>query len=630
MNSTLRAAVRSITGRTSTTATTSSQRCYSKGSKVCKEAYKSPEYPWATSPPVVTKHSQNHASGSQETGGFFSNLFGGGNKQQQQPAKDSSNSSTTTSTTPFEPSEQLKATIQQSNDPFDDTNQFSQAEQQDIRLAQKQHLSTTTHLTPITTDLPPFFAATSTARSNQNTASTVVEDNDNDATTPRVTTLDNGVRIITKDTFGPVTTYGLAVNLGSRYDTIPGTTNLLEGLFFSGTQDKTSETVHHDIVQWGGSHMGITTREQSLFWVELLRPNVRPSLELFAQLILEPRYDNLVDIQNNIQFLNLPEYVNPELLLSEAMQEAAFGSDSQLGQPHACPPDSLPHISTATLLEHWQQNVLNNPRGMVLAAVGMEHEPFVEWANTHFGHLTQCEQQLHKMTPSLYVGGESRRTLELPPDFDSSAPLSETDVERQYTRVSVCLPIGGWHEEDDLVTACVLQSLLGGGSSFSAGGPGKGMYSRLYRTVLNSFRWAEKAEAFTSFHEEVGLFGIAGASQPQHARDLVKLFCQHLLHLSRKPVHEDELERAKNMLKCNVLMQLESRLVLFEDLSRQLLTYNRHETMRETAARIESVTAEDCQDLVNRSLSHYPPSLASVGTDLSKVPRADEIKEWFQ
>lgn len=38
---------------------------------------------------------------------------------------------------------------------------------------------------------------------------------------------------------------------------------------------------------------------------------------------------------------------------------------------------------------------------------------------------------------------------------------------------------------DDFVPFCVLNMLLGGGGSFSAGGPGKGMYSRLYLNVLN-------------------------------------------------------------------------------------------------------------------------------------------------
>jgi mitochondrial-processing peptidase subunit alpha len=38
---------------------------------------------------------------------------------------------------------------------------------------------------------------------------------------------------------------------------------------------------------------------------------------------------------------------------------------------------------------------------------------------------------------------------------------------------------------DDFVPFCVLQSLMGGGGSFSAGGPGKGMFTRLYTEVLN-------------------------------------------------------------------------------------------------------------------------------------------------
>ena len=40
-------------------------------------------------------------------------------------------------------------------------------------------------------------------------------------------------------------------------------------------------------------------------------------------------------------------------------------------------------------------------------------------------------------------------------------------------------------EEHEFVTACVLSQMLGGGGSFSAGGPGKGLYSRFYMNVLN-------------------------------------------------------------------------------------------------------------------------------------------------
>lgn len=41
------------------------------------------------------------------------------------------------------------------------------------------------------------------------------------------------------------------------------------------------------------------------------------------------------------------------------------------------------------------------------------------------------------------------------------------------------------HLDPLFIPACVLNIMMGGGGSFSAGGPGKGMYSRLYTNVLN-------------------------------------------------------------------------------------------------------------------------------------------------
>jgi processing peptidase subunit alpha len=43
------------------------------------------------------------------------------------------------------------------------------------------------------------------------------------------------------------------------------------------------------------------------------------------------------------------------------------------------------------------------------------------------------------------------------------------------------------HQDPDFIPICVLNMMMGGGGSFSAGGPGKGMYTRLYTNVLNRY-----------------------------------------------------------------------------------------------------------------------------------------------
>ena len=229
-----------------------------------------------------------------------------------------------------------------------------------------------------------------------------------------------------------------------------------------------------------------------------------------------------------------------DMLVKEGLQHAAYG-DQELGVSHFGTQEGLQGLSPASLNKY--RDLFLTQNNMVLCAAGMEHDRLVEYADKFFGHLPVSNSERPKMVRSEYRGGEYR--------------LEKADV-TGLTRVAVAFEIGGWHSED-LVANCVLQILLGGGDSFSAGGPGKGMYSRLYREVLNRYYWVEGAEAFTSMHEESGLLGISGASSPAKAQDMVVVLLEQFAKLACVPVTDEELSRARNMLRCNVLTQLESR-----------------------------------------------------------------------
>jgi hypothetical protein len=53
--------------------------------------------------------------------------------------------------------------------------------------------------------------------------------------------------------------------------------------------------------------------------------------------------------------------------------------------------------------------------------------------------------------------------------------------------------------------SCVINTLMGGGGSFSAGGPGKGMYSRLYLNVLNRYHFMFSATAYNQSYSDSGI-----------------------------------------------------------------------------------------------------------------------------
>lgn len=70
------------------------------------------------------------------------------------------------------------------------------------------------------------------------------------------------------------------------------------------------------------------------------------------------------------------------------------------------------------------------------------------------------------------------------------------------------------HKDPDFIAFAVLNMLMGGGGSFSAGGPGKGMYTRLYLNVLNRFHWMYSATAMHHSYEDSGIFCIHASANP--------------------------------------------------------------------------------------------------------------------
>jgi len=90
----------------------------------------------------------------------------------------------------------------------------------------------------------------------------------------------------------------------------------------------------------------------------------------------------------------------------------------------------------------------------------------VAYVEEHLGEL--AKGSVGAISPATYVGGDCR-------------------VPSDPGQVHVAIGLKGVDCSDkEVVAAAVLQSLLGGGDQFSAGGPGKGLTSRIFRNVLSN------------------------------------------------------------------------------------------------------------------------------------------------
>ncbi|KAF2357599.1 Peptidase M16 C-terminal [Trinorchestia longiramus] len=309
----------------------------------------------------------------------------------------------------------------------------------------------------------------------------------------------------------------------------------------------------------------------------------------------------------------------------QIMSTAAF-RDNTVGLPKICPPENIMEIQIPKLMSYLQHH--HNAQRLVVAGVGVEHDELVSFVDRYFKSGTAVwDQQPHLLHPgskkigvdasiAQYTGGVCKEDADLSNVSLGVNPLPEL--------AHLVLGLESTHHQHpDFVTVCVLNVLMGGGGSFSAGGPGKGMYTRLYTNVLNKHHWIHNAVAYNHAYSDCGLFCVLASAHPSHLHELTGVLTKELVAMSTA-VSADELQRAKTQLQSMVLMNLESRPVVFEDMARQVLATGDRKQPKYFIDLIRQVTLEDVHRVAAQMLTSKP-SVAAYGS-LDRLPSRQAIE----
>ena len=430
----------------------------------------------------------------------------------------------------------------------------------------------------------------------------------------------------------------------------------MDRLAFKSTTKRTSDEMLESLETLGGNIQCASSRESLMYQSATFNSAVPKAVALLAETIRDP----LITEEEVQQQLETAAYEigeiwsKPELILPELVHMAAY-KDNTLGNPLLCPEERLSQIDKS-VIEAYRKSFYT-PDRMVIAFAGVQHQDAVKLAEQYFGDMPKSETPILSQTgsetsfdsassqssrsslssastippsppqqpskllskipffknistsatnnasvqsfndfspssmdllqPSHYTGGFLTLPPLPPPINPSLPPLTHIHLAFE------ALPISS----DDIYALATLQTLLGGGGSFSAGGPGKGMYSRLYTNVLNQHGWVESCVAFNHSYTDSGLFGISSSCSPSKVAPMLDVMCRELQNLTLDSgfsgLQTVEVNRAKNQLRSSLLMNLESRMVELEDLGRQVQVHGKKVGVREMCKKIEDLTVKD-------------------------------------
>ncbi|KAF8910111.1 mitochondrial processing peptidase [Gymnopilus junonius] len=450
----------------------------------------------------------------------------------------------------------------------------------------------------------------------------------------QITTLANKMRVATESTPGHFSSLGLYIDAGARYESghTSGASHFLDRMAFKSTTTRSDEEMASDIHSLGGQIMCSSTRESIMYQSSHAHRGTPLALSLIADTILNPAFNSEeLAAQQDAAAYELREVsTKPEMVLPEILHDVAYDGQG-LGNPLLCPEERIPAMN-APLLRHCLTDWYR-PERMVIAGAGMPHQELVELVDNPPPAQSRLSPNSnpstipppHLLTPSSPGVAKSltRAASYLFPQRHPSQPTTAIpksptstytgghrfihDPAQELNHLYIAFE-GVGINDPDVYALATMQVLLGGGGSFSAGGPGKGMYSRLYTHILNHYTQVDHCASFHHIYNDSSLFGLFASFLPAGSGvvggNTPSQILPHLVHqlslLTYTDVPKNELQRAKNQLNSSLMMALESRVIEVEDLGRQILVHNRKVPVTEMTEKINEVTQEDIKRVAAR------------------------------
>ncbi|CEF56602.1 M16 family metallopeptidase [Acetobacter ghanensis] len=412
----------------------------------------------------------------------------------------------------------------------------------------------------------------------------------------QLTRLPSGLTVVTErmDRVETVS-FGAYVSAGTRNETAAenGVSHFLEHMAFKGTARRSALQIAEEIENVGGHINAYTAREQTVFYVKLLKENMGLGIDIIGDILTHSTFDAAeLERERGVILQEIGQANDtPDDVVFDHFQETAF-PNQPMGRPILGTEGLIRDMRRDTLMSYMRTHY--NPSNMVVAAAGnLNHHEVVQQVERHFADLPTTQAPV--MDAAQYAGGEFRQIKDL-----------------DQAHIVLGFPSTGYRDPD-YYAALILSTLLGGGMS-----------SRLFQEIREKRGLVYSVYSFNAPFEGGGVFGIYAGTGEKECAELIPVTLEELRKVQLS-VSADELARARAQLKSSLLMSLESTGSRCEQIARQLQIFGRIIPTQETVDRIEAVTQEDICRTAARIFAGTP-TLAALGP-IGHIPSLQSIKE---
>ncbi|MDD4168944.1 MAG: pitrilysin family protein [Desulfotomaculaceae bacterium] len=378
---------------------------------------------------------------------------------------------------------------------------------------------------------------------------------------------------------------GFWVDVGSRDEVNEnnGVSHFIEHLLFKGTQKRSAKQIAETLDAVGGQLNAFTTKEYTCYYARVLDEHFGLAFELLSDMLFGSTFDPVdLDRERNVIIEEIKMYEDAPDELVHDIFAGSMWQGHALGRPIIGTAEVIARIPRDKILEFYKTHY--NPDNLIVTVAGnIEHE-----------------EVIRKLRPILEAktGGSPARTL--------TAPLPKRDVvcrSKDTEQVHLCLGTPGLSlDNKKAYTFQIINTILGGGLS-----------SRLFQEIREQRGLVYSVFSYHSSYHDTGLFCIYAGLSKQNVDEVLELIFKQTKDIRENSVTAEELQRAKDQLKGNLLLSLENVSTRMSRLGKSQLYLGKIIPPEEIVEKLNKVTIEDVQELASEMLAPANFSLATIG-----------------
>uniref|UniRef100_A0A669F5S5 Ubiquinol-cytochrome c reductase core protein 2a n=1 Tax=Oreochromis niloticus TaxID=8128 RepID=A0A669F5S5_ORENI len=403
----------------------------------------------------------------------------------------------------------------------------------------------------------------------------------------QVSKLPNGLVIASLENYSPVSSVGVFVKAGSRYETVEnqGVSHVLR------LAANLRTTLNHLCCHFSPCSV-TSSRETMVYTADCLRDDIDSLMEFLVNVTTAQEFRpwEVDELTPRVKVDKALAQQCPQIEVIEKLHEAAY--KNTLSNSLYCPDFMVGHVSS-------QQVRICVTSFFFFYLKGVNHSVLRQVGE---GLLSARSGVGAPVAKSVYRGGELR--VQNKDDLVHALIASE----------------GAVTGSAEANAFSVLQRILGAGPHVKRG---SSITSKLSQGIAKATTQPFDATAFNVSYSDSGLFGVYTIAQAASAGEVIKAAIAQVRGVAEGGVSEADITRAKNQVKAEYLMSMESSEGLLEEIGAQALTAGVYQAPDAVLKAIDAVTQNDVVKAAKKFVDGKKTMSASG--HLINTPFVDEV-----